>query len=66
MREIVEVKKHSSYYFTVAVKFIGDISAEPVREQKIEERVVTHLDERNDRNRPSLTSDAVAKERQVS
>ena len=38
------VKKHSSYYFTVAVKSSGDISAEPVRGQKIEEHSVTDLD----------------------
>jgi len=34
-------KKHSSDYFTVAVKSSGEISAELVRGQKIEERVVT-------------------------
>jgi len=48
-----QVKKHSSDYFTVAVKSSGDISAEPVRGQKIEEHVVTDLDARNDDNRPS-------------
>ena len=58
------MKKHSSYYFTVAVKSSGDISAEPVRGQKIEEPVVTDLDLCNDENRPSLTSGAVAEESQ--
>jgi len=48
----------------VAVKSSGDISAEPVRGQKIEEHVVTDLDVRNDGDRPSLTSGAVAEERQ--
>jgi len=47
----------------VAVKFSGDISAEPVvRGPKIEH--VANLDLRNDENRPSLTSSAVAEERQ--
>ena len=41
----------------------GVISAELVRGQKIEEHV-TDLDLRNDENRPSLTSGAVAEERQ--
>ena len=49
------------YCFTVAVKFSGDISAEPVRGQKIEEHVVVDLDRCNVENRPSLTSSAVAK-----
>ena len=53
-----QVKKHSSYYFTVVVKSSGDTSAEPVGRQKIEEHVVTDLDLRNDENRPSLTSSA--------
>jgi len=57
-------KKHSSGYFTVAVKSSGDISAEPVRGQKIEEHVVTDLDLRNDENRPSSTSSAIGEERQ--
>jgi len=48
----------------VAVKFSGDISAEPVREQKIEEHAVTDLELRNEENRPSLTSSAVVEERQ--
>jgi len=48
----------------VAVKSSGDFSAEPVRGQKIEEHVVTDLDVRNDENKPSLTSGAVAEERQ--
>jgi len=59
-----QVKKHSSDYFTVAVKSSGDISAEPVRGQKMEEHVVTDLDLRNDENRPSSTSSTVAEERQ--
>jgi len=59
-----QVKKHSSDHFTVAVKSSGDISAESVRGQKIEEHVVTDLDLRNDENRPSSTSSAVAEERQ--
>jgi len=40
----------------VAVKSTGDISAEPVRGQKIEEHVVTDLNQRNDENRPTLTA----------
>jgi len=56
------VKKHSSYYFTMAVKSTGDISAEPTKGQKINEHVVTDLDLRNDDNRPSLTSGPVAEE----
>ena len=48
----------------MAVNSSGDISAEPVRRQKIEEHVVTDLDLRNDENRPSLTSGAAAEERQ--
>jgi len=48
----------------VAVNSSGDISAEPVRGQKIEKYVVPGLDARNDENRPSLTSGAVAEERQ--
>jgi len=50
--------------FTVPVKSSGDISAEPVRGQKIEEHVVADLHLCNDENRPSLTSGAVAEERQ--
>jgi len=46
------------------VKSSGDISAEPVRRQKIEEHVVTDLDARNNENRPSLTISTVAEERQ--
>jgi len=38
-----KAEKHSSDYFTVAVKSSGDISAEPLRGQKIEEHVVTDL-----------------------
>jgi len=38
----------------VTVKSSGDISAEPVTGQKIEENVVTDLDLRNDENRLSL------------
>jgi len=45
---------------TVPVKSSGDISAEPVRGQKIEEHVVTDLYLRSDENRPSLTSGALA------
>jgi len=60
----VAAKNHSSDYFTVAVKSRGDISAEPVRGQKIEEHVVTDLDLRNDENRPGLTSSAAAEEHQ--
>jgi len=59
-----QVKKHSSYYFTVAVKSSGDISAEPVKGQKTEEHVVTYLDVRNDDNSPRLISDSAAEERQ--
>jgi len=50
--------------FIVPVKFSGDISAEPVRGKKVEERVVTDLDLHNDDDRRSLTSGAVAEERQ--
>jgi len=46
------------------MKSSGDISAEPVRRQEIKEHAVTDLDLRNDENRPSLTSTAVAEERQ--
>ena len=48
----------------MAVNSNGDISAEPVRGQKIEEHVVTGLDLRNDENISSLTSNTVAEERQ--
>jgi len=48
----------------VAVKSSGDISAELVRGQKIEEHVVTDLDLRSDENRPNFTSGAVTEERQ--
>jgi len=41
-----------------------DICAELARGQKIEEHVVTDLDLRNDENRPSWTSGALAEERQ--
>ena len=58
------MKKHSNDYFTVAVKSNGDISAEPVSGQKIEEHVVTDLDLRNDENSPSSISSAVAEEHQ--
>ena len=44
------------------VKSSGDVSAEPASGQKIKEHVVTDLDLRNDENRPSLTSRAVAEE----
>ena len=46
------------------MKSSGDISAEPARGQKIEEHIVTDLDLRSDENRSSLTSNAVAEERQ--
>ena len=59
-----QVKKHWSDNFTVEVQSSGDISAEPVSRQKIEEHFVTDLDQRNDENRPSSTSSAVAEERQ--
>jgi len=49
-RSCFQVKKHSSYYFTVAVKSSGDISAKPVKRQKIEEHVVTDLDLPTDEN----------------
>ena len=52
--------------FTVSVKSSGDISAEPVRGQKIEEHVVTELDQHNDENKPGLANGAVAEECQVS
>jgi len=45
------------------VKSSGDISAEPVRRQKLEEHVAIDLDLRNDENRPSASS-AVAEEHQ--
>ena len=48
----------------MAVKSSGEISAEPASGQEIEEHVVTDLDLRNDENRPSSTSSAVAEERQ--
>ena len=48
----------------MTVKSRGDISAEPVRGEKIEEQVVIDLDLRNNENRPSSTSSAVAEERQ--
>jgi len=57
-----QVKKHSSDNFTVAVKASVDISAERVSGQKIEEHVMTDVDLRNDQNRPSSTSSAVAEE----
>ena len=62
-RSCSRVKKHSSDDFRVVVKSTGDISAELVRGQKIEEHV-TDLDLRNDENRPSLTSSAAAEERE--
>jgi len=48
------------------LKSNGDISAEPVRGQKIEEHVVTDLYIRNDENRPSSTSGAAAERQDVS
>jgi len=50
--------------FTMPVKSSRDISGEPVRAKKVEEQVITDLDLHNNGNRPSLTSDAVAEERQ--
>jgi len=47
----------------VAVKSSGDICAEPVRGQKIEEHV-TDLDLHNDDDRRSLISGAAVEERQ--
>ena len=47
------------------MKSSEDISAEPVRGQKIED-VLTDLDLRNDENRRGLTNGAIAEERQVS
>jgi len=61
-RSCSQIKKHSSGYISVAVKSRGDISAEPASGQNIEEHVVTDLDLRNDENRPSSTSSAVAEE----
>jgi len=46
------------------VKSSGYISAEAARGQKIEEHVITDLDQHNDENRSSLISSAVAEERQ--
>ena len=46
------------------MKSSGDIFAEPVRGQKINEHVVTDLDVRNNDNRPSLISGSAADERQ--
>jgi len=42
-RSCSQVKKHSSYYFTMAVNSSGEISEELVRGQKIEEHFVTDL-----------------------
>jgi len=50
----------------MAVKFSGDISAEPARGRKIEKHIATNLDLRNDDNRPVLTSGAVAERQDVS
>ena len=63
-RNCRQVKQHSSGYFIVAVKSSRDFSADSVRGQKIEEHVATDVDPRNDENRPSLTSSAVAEEHQ--
>jgi len=46
------------------LKSSGDISAQPVTAEKIEEHVVTNLDLRNVANRSGSTSSAVADERQ--
>ena len=50
----------------MAVKSSGDISAERVRGQKIEEHVVTNLDVRDDNNRPNLNSGAAEEREEVS
>jgi len=50
----------------MAVQSTGDISAEPVRGQKVKEHIVTDLDLPNDENRPSLTSSPVAERQEVS
>jgi len=50
----------------VAVKSSRDISAKLVWGQKIEEHVVTNLDQRNDDNRASLTSGAAEERQDVS
>ena len=50
----------------MAVKSSGDISAELVRGQKIEEHAVTDLDLRNDETRRSLTSSAAEERQDVS
>jgi len=59
-QETFELLQH----YALPMKSSGEISAEPVRGQNIEEHVVTDLDLRNDENRPSLTSGAVAEKRQ--
>ena len=46
------------------MKSSGDISAEPVRGQKIKKHVITDFDVRNIDNRPSLISGSAADERQ--
>ena len=43
----------------MAVNSSGDISAGPARGQKVEEDVVTDLDLRSDKTRPSLTRSAI-------
>jgi len=55
VREKLQLSQETfNLLFTVAVKSSGDVSAEPVREQKIEEHVVTDLDLHNDDNTPTV------------
>jgi len=51
-RKLQQSQETFKLLFTVTVKSSGDISAEPVRGQKIEEHIVTDLDLRNNKNRP--------------
>jgi len=66
MREEEVAGKSGNIQATIytAVMSSRDISAGPVRGQKNEEHGVTDLDLRNDENKPSLTSGAVAEKRQ--
>ena len=61
--EEVAAKSRNMQVTILQWQWDGNISAELLREQKIEEHVFTDWDRRNDNNRPSLTSDAVAEER---
>jgi len=55
VREKLQLSQETfNLLFTVAVKSSGDVSAEPIREQKIEEHVVTDLDLHNDDNTPTV------------